>query len=172
MSGFIPWLESMNAKDARVRAVLRRSLSFPPGSYPPEAYPYVERFLEDNDGSQRREMHYLVAGLWAMHWREEFDNKLPIGKAVALYQNKSGSTSTEKRFISLLDSDQDQLPYRLRQMISLLKDIPIDFEKLLKDLLYWNHEKRLTQNRWARDFYKNIVTEEIEKEIIITEEIE
>lgn len=34
MSGFIEWLESLNKKDTRVRAVLKRSLAFDPGAYP------------------------------------------------------------------------------------------------------------------------------------------
>ena len=38
MSGFIEWLEGLNEKDTKVRAVLRRSLAFDPGRYRP-AYP-------------------------------------------------------------------------------------------------------------------------------------
>ena len=33
MSAFLEWLENMNERDTRVRAVLRRSLSFAPGAY-------------------------------------------------------------------------------------------------------------------------------------------
>jgi CRISPR-associated protein Cse2 (CRISPR_cse2). len=69
MSGFIEWLENLNARDTKVRAVLRRSLAFDPGAFVP-AYPYVEPFLKGEDNPWRREMLYLVAGLWAAHWRE------------------------------------------------------------------------------------------------------
>ena len=69
MKEFIEWLEGLSRKDTKVRAVLRRSLSFDPGRYAP-AYPYVEPFTKDEDISWRREMLYLVAGLWAAHWRE------------------------------------------------------------------------------------------------------
>lgn len=68
----------------------------------------------------------------------------------------SGSTSTERRFITLLDSDPDQLPNRLGQMIALLKEQAIDFNDLLKGLLYWNDDQKRTQNAWARDFYRNL----------------
>jgi CRISPR system Cascade subunit CasB len=70
MRRFIEWLEGLNKKDTKVRAVLRRSLAFDPGAFVP-AYPYVEPFVKDEGNSWRREMHYLVAGLWAAHWREE-----------------------------------------------------------------------------------------------------
>jgi CRISPR system Cascade subunit CasB len=105
----------------------------------------------------RREMLYLVAGLWAAHWREGRGRKpTSIGRACADYQGATKSTSTERRFISLLDSDQDQLPHRLRQMVALLKEHDLDFEALLKGVLYWNDERKRTQNDWAREFYRNL----------------
>jgi CRISPR system Cascade subunit CasB len=56
--------------------------------------------------------------------------------------------------MNMLDADTDQLPHRLRQMIALLKDQAIDFDALLKGLLYWNDDEKRTQNAWARDFYR------------------
>ena len=166
MSGFIEWLEGRNAKDKKVRAVLRRSLSFVPGECIP-AIPYIEPFIGDGDNSRWRETLYLIAGLWAAHWREGREGEpLSIGKACAAFDNDRRSkmnsddrrkvSSTEKRFITLIDSDHDQLPHRLRQMLALLKDLPIDFDVLLKDLLYWSDEQKRSQLKWARDFYRNL----------------
>jgi CRISPR system Cascade subunit CasB len=156
MRRFIEWLEDLNQEDTKVRAVLRRSLAFDPGQYVP-AYPYVEPVVKDESNSWRREMHYLVAGLWAAHWREgRAAVPMTIGKACAVYQAASGSTSTERRFITLLDSSSDELPHRLRQVIALLKDHPIDFEALLTGLVSWNDDRKRTQNGWARDFYRNL----------------
>lgn len=154
MTGFIEWLEGLNKKDSKVRAVLRRSLAFDPGAFTP-AYPYVESFVRGDDNSWRRKMHYLVAGLWAAHWREgRTGTTMTIGKASSAYQGASGSTSIERRFVTLLDADADQLPHRLRQMMALLKDQVIDFDNLLQGLLYWNDDRKRTQNAWARDFYQ------------------
>jgi CRISPR system Cascade subunit CasB len=170
MSRFIEWLEGMNAKDTKVRAVLRRSLAFEPGAFP-SAYPYVEPFVKDDDNTWRREMHYLVAGLWAAHWREgRRDGSISIGTACATHQTASGSPSTERRFITMLDADPDQLPHRLRQVIALLNDQPIDFEALLTGLLYWNSNQKRTQNAWARDFYRN-VSHDTQTQTSSTEEI-
>ena len=152
MNVFIKWLEGLNEKDTKVRAVLRRSLAFDPGTYVP-AYPYVEPFVKDEDNPWRREMHYLVAGLWAAHWREgRIGVPMSIGKACATYQITSGSASTERRFINLLDADADQLPHRLRQVMALLKKQTIDFDDLLKGVSYWNDDQKRIQNAWARDF--------------------
>lgn len=169
MSGFIKWLEGLNEKDAKVRAALRRSLAFAPGRFAP-AYPYVEPFLKEEDNAWRREVYYLVAGLWASHWREgRSGSPLSIGKACAVYQEASRSASTERRFVNLLDADSEQLSHRLRQMIALLKDQNIDFDDLLRKLIYWNDDRRHTQNAWARDFYRN-VNPESESETTIEEE--
>ncbi|HQO63479.1 MAG TPA: type I-E CRISPR-associated protein Cse2/CasB [Syntrophorhabdus sp.] len=156
MNGFIEWLEALNEKDTKVKAVLRRSLAFEPGAFVP-AYPYVEPFVKDEVNSWRREMYYLVAGLWAAHWRYgQRGQPMSLGKACAGYQTRSGSASIERRFINMLDADPDQLPHRLRQMIALLKDWAIDFDDLLKRLLFWHDDRKRTQNAWARDFYRNI----------------
>lgn len=156
MSGFIEWLEKLSEQDTKVRAVLRRSLAFDPGAYVP-TYPYVEPFLKGDDNQWRRVVFYLVAGLWAAHWREGARGvPMSLGRACAAYQAASGSTSTERRFITLLDADQDQVPHRLRQLIALLKDQELDFDDLLQKLLYWNHDQNRSQTDWAREFYRNL----------------
>ena len=156
MSGFIAWLEEMNARDTKVRAVLRRSLAFDPGAHIP-AFPYVEPFLQGEAEGWRRHMHYLVAGLWAAHWREgRAAASMPLAEACAQHQIKSGSASTERRFIHLLDADPEQLPHRLRQMVALLKEQPLDFQALLNDLLFWNSTDKRVQNTWARAFYSTL----------------
>ncbi|TYO97623.1 CRISPR-associated Cse2 family protein [Geothermobacter ehrlichii] len=158
MSAFFEWLEDLNARDRKVRAVLRRSLAYEPGAFPP-AYPYVEPFLPDESSEWRRGMHYLAAGLWALHWREGRQGQpMSLGRACAAYQSANGSLSTEQRFVALLDADRDQLLHRLRQMVALLKDYPLDFGSLLSDLLAWNNPRKPVQNRWARDYYRSAAT--------------
>lgn len=159
MSTIIKMLEKMAEKDSKVRAVLKRSLAFEPGTYP-QAFPYVEPRLNDADGNWKRKVYYLVAGLWALHWREGrgTGESLPL-LCGSLYLAKDSSPSIENRFISLLDADEDQLAHRLRQMVALLKEYSIDFDALLKDLIQWHHEDKYIQTRWARAFYP---TESIE----------
>lgn len=156
MSGLIAWLEQLNETDSKARAVLRRSLAFDPGQHIP-AFPYVEPFLKGEQTDWRRAMHYLVAALWAAHWREgRAGATASLARACAAHQLQSGSASTERRFISLLDADPEQLPHRLRQMVALLGEQRIDFDTLLNDLLYWNHPDKKVQNAWARDFYRTL----------------
>lgn len=159
MRTFIEWLEELNKSDTKVRAVLRRSLAFDPGTFV-AAFPYVEPFVKNEGDSWRRQVHYLIAGLWAAHWRDgRTGEPMALGKACAGYQMASGSVSTERRFITLLDSDADQLSHRLRQIVALLKDYSIDFEGLLNGLSYWSDDRKRTQTAWARDFYRNLNNE-------------
>lgn len=164
MSAYLEWLEDLNKRDSRVRAVLRRSLAFDPGAFP-AAYPYVEPFLKAEDSHWRRQVHYLVGSLWAAHWKiGRTDPAQPIGEAIARYamihhtpeQLRKGAFSTERRFIALLDADAGELPYRLRQMVALLKDQAIDFDALLANLLRWHAPDKRIQNQWARQFYRTL----------------
>jgi CRISPR system Cascade subunit CasB len=65
------------------------------------------------------------------------------------------TNSLDRRFQTLLDSDREQLPFRLRQAVRLAAadDQPIDWAELLRDVLAWEHAEHYVQLRWARDFY-------------------
>ena len=62
MSHLIDWLEETSARDTRVRAVLRRSLAFEPGTFA-ASYPYVEAFASVSLGLWHRSAQYLVCRL-------------------------------------------------------------------------------------------------------------
>jgi CRISPR system Cascade subunit CasB len=155
MKTMIEYLEDIAQKESKVRAVLKRSLAFDPGTYPP-AFPYVERWVE-SAWDWRRTAYYLVAGLWALNRREAREGAgLQIAEAARLfYFSNDQSPSVERRFISALDADEEQLAHRLRQMVALLKEYQIDFTDLLKDLISWNHPDKFVQIKWAKNFYKN-----------------
>ena len=156
MSNFFTWLERLTASNTKIRAVLRRSLAFDPGTYT-EAFPYVEPFLSKEADEWRRQMYYLTAGLWALG---SGSGDRSFVEVLALREHSRGTkgdpgdlSSTERRFIALLDADRDQLPHRLRQLISLVRDSPLDWTGLLDDLTYWNVPRRTVQQGWARRFY-------------------
>ncbi len=72
------------------------------------------------------------------------------------------TTSTERRFITLLDADTaEQLAHYLRQMVQSVRaeDGPyIYWAVLLSDLCKWNDSQRYVQRRWARAFYHYLHT--------------
>ncbi len=152
---FINWLQKLSEEDTKAMAELRRSLSYDLTTYP-KSYPYIESFISYS--GWERKAYYLVAGLFALHKIE--DNSSPTRKNLGsiifeLYEENDQSKSIEQRFITLLESDEDELAYRLRQMISLLKGKSINWVSLLYHLKYWNQADKWVQQEWGKSFYKN-----------------
>ncbi len=163
-------VEHLLGLDRAALAVLRRSVRDAPGAHPP-AFPYVEPFLAGSIEEGPRERaertaYYLVAALFALKERPEVPPKRIDGdfgaSAALLYHKRDRTPSIERRFINLLDADREQLPYRPRQLVSLLKadDMPVDWARLTSDLVFWAHPDRLVQQRWARAFYRASATAE------------
>lgn len=156
---FIAHLQALQDRDRGAMAVLRRSLSFEPGTHP-SSYPYVERFLGDGpSGSADRRAYYLSAGLYAMHPYHQPGQSL--SRALAALMRQTGSPGIERRLTALLTSDGDGLPDQLRQIVSLLRADrrPFDHVTLLHDLRAWltpwaSDAKDRLRQRWARDFYR------------------
>ena len=102
----------------------------------------------------------LVAGLFATH--SAAGGRGTLGKALRRYRDATGAEeSADKRFAYLVDSDAEDLPARLRQVVKLLaaKDVPIDCRRLLSDLLNWDWESRTVQWNWSRDYWKGLSDE-------------
>lgn len=142
-------------ESGRPRATLRRSLAFPPGTWP-EAFPYVEPFVATAKG-WTRQAAYLVAGLYAISRVKSGYGSM--GAAAFRLKSRTASGSVETRFLALLDADEEQLAYRLRQMITLMsgEEIAPDWAELFRHLTNWNSADRWVQERWARDYYKHQV---------------
>ncbi|ADH63128.1 CRISPR-associated protein, Cse2 family [Allomeiothermus silvanus DSM 9946] len=168
-------------------ARMRRALGDPGQEVIPVVEGFLGRIQDEREDHRERMVYYLVAGLWAttvssseleqfrkkpeeepeVSQSEESDvskgYRRTLGHAIAqLYLARDQSKSIEQRFIALLDADEEQLPYRIRQMVRLLKSeegIPIYWSELLRDLLAWDYERRPVQQKWARAFYRTVAKE-------------
>lgn len=164
-------------------AELRRSLSFGPGegrngqSYFLTGLIY-EHLPEWYRGGWGFQAAFLVAGLYSLVERPHSDAGTEDKKEDAsetakpekrqfrnlgqdlgrLYRDQGERASTEKRFLALLDADEEQLSDRLRQAVTLLNagDIRPNWAQLLNDVLSWNQPERRNRvrDRWARAFYQ------------------
>ena len=72
----------------------------------------------------------------------------------------------QKRFIDLLDTDEAELPFKLRQAITLIEGQDLDWVLLLKHLNNWNDADRWVQKQWARGFWS---AAEVEAEPVTAE---
>ena len=67
----------------------------------------------------------------------------------------SDNTAIERRFVALLAAHPDDLDFYLRQAVSFLrsKEVPVNWQQLLSDVLAWSHPERYVQKAWARAFW-------------------
>jgi len=163
-SSFIDYLERLEDREARgILAALRRGLQHPPGTCV-EMYPHVVPWLGNVKGKWEKDMYYLIASLYAYHSNSSHSGN--IGDALRIvYQNRRESNSIEQRFVALLRSNPDELPFHMRQTISILKseNIPINWHELFYDLKRWPYESRYPpREKWANSFWKTQKKEETE----------
>lgn len=119
-------------------------------------------------GIQERdqENYFLIATLYAFGTRRESPRPANpprsmgaslrrVRQLIQANSNGDRSISLDKRFETLLDADREQLPFRLRQIISLLAahDVAVDWRRLLQHVRAWEREDRFVQLAWARDYF-------------------
>lgn len=108
----------------------------------------------------QEEMYFLVATLYPLA-----DNSNSVGNfgavlhriRAAKQRSNEPTKSLDRRIEVLLDADISQLPFRLRQAVKLListeKEVYINWQKLLEDLLKWNWPSRSIQKEWAHEYF-------------------
>jgi CRISPR type I-E-associated protein CasB/Cse2 len=145
------------AEDRGALAALRRSLQDPSGMAA-AACPYVVPFLPKEGDRYTERAYFLVAALFAVSG--EHATKVTVGDAFREINKKASpnggdNPSIRGRFVALLDAEPEDIGDHLRHMASLAraKNIALDWEQLLRDLLQLRHPDRFVQRRWAHDFW-------------------
>jgi CRISPR system Cascade subunit CasB len=143
-----------NQREAGTLAKLRRGLTEHPGERDTWVYAHL-----GGASPEHEEPGALIASLFAL-WHQGGRGRAQrapdsFGGSFGRLRAVTGSESVEKRFAGLIDSHPDDLPTKLRHAVTLLrsKEVPVDWEQLLRDLLSWRAEKRPVQRRWARHFW-------------------
>ncbi|MBA7527500.1 CRISPR-associated protein Cse2 [subsurface metagenome] len=118
-------------------------------------FPYVVPWLGEVRSKWEKNMYYLIASLFAYHpVSTETGNLGDIFRE--LYLKRQENPSLEQRFITLLKSNPEDVPFHIRQAISLAKsdNIPINWYELFFDLLRWNNVNYPPYEKWAQSFWK------------------
>lgn len=156
---FIQYLEE-HRDDRAMLAALRRGVSQPPGAIP-EVSKYVQSWLWYTAPAYLEEAYYLIAPLFALHPMKGGEGNMGNHFADLCEPGKEPPPSVERRFMLLLSAHPDDLADYLRQAIGLLKskDVPVNWQRLLKDVLAWkrrDERPRLkVQKEWARKFWRS-----------------
>jgi len=125
--------------------------------------PWFYGLVQDAAGES---VAFLLAGLMAQYKTLDIKAgrhriKGSFGRTWRLATVGNTSQSLQQRFRTLLDAEynpasgEGDLPPRMRKMVryAASKGIGIDWPVLLTDLTFWNSQGKVSQKKWARDFY-------------------
>ncbi len=157
---FIARLERLkHAEDRASLALLRRSLVDYGRDF--SAYTVLGDVLPEKSSEEDRvETYLLVAGLFAMH-QNSCNDDTSFGGSLRLLGDELGDVGEKSLDLlvgALLNADREDLPVRLRHIVARLasgqkKPVPVDYGRLLDDLLRWESVSRTVQRRWAHDYW-------------------
>ena len=173
---FVGHLQRLNTRLNRgALAALRRGLGKRLGEEG-DSLRIFYRYLPQGVERQAEDSYYLIASIFALYPdTPSYPENTPayqrnLGASFAGLEKNQGqgnsdpnaTSSTERRFVALLNSNSEDLHTHLRHAISPLKakDIPVDWAVLLRDLLWWDSDSRRVQRQWARAFWGRIPSTE------------
>jgi len=117
--------------------------------------PTFYRLLPHSVGREKDiETYFLVATLFAGHNRPGGTGD--FAQCMKEIVNRGANAdSVSRRLAIVLDSHREELPFRLRQAVGLVKsyECPIEWSRFLQDLLRWDDPRRRVQKAWARTFF-------------------
>lgn len=148
IASFCERLEALDPGDrARLKRCAGRSLGESSG-----ALGLFYRLLPQGVSPWEEDTFFLVATLFPL---AEGAEEGSLGASLARARTDQNARGLDRRVETLLDSDEAQLPVRLRRAIHLLQSqrVGVAWQRLMRDLLYWNHPDRFVQKEWARDYF-------------------
>jgi CRISPR type I-E-associated protein CasB/Cse2 len=143
--------EALEAQDAGSRARLKRCAGRTLAQSP-EVLGLFYRLLPPGVPAWHEEHYYLLATLFPVADAADTGS---LGAALARARNDQNGRGLDRRIEALLDADESQLPFRVRQSIRFLQScrVGVEWPRLLQDLLQWTHPERHVQKTWARDYF-------------------
>lgn len=173
---FVGHLQRLNTRQNRgALAALRRGLGKRLGEEG-DSLRIFYRYLPQGVERQAEDSYYLIASIFALYPdTPSYPENTPayqrnLGASFAGLEKNQGqgnsdpnaTSSTERRFVALLNSNSEDLHTPLRQAVGLLKSkaVAIDWAVLLGDLQWWDSDSRRVQRQWARAFWGRIPSTE------------
>ena len=103
----------------------------------------------------QQETYFALATLYPL---AEAGKEGDFGSSLARIRIPKNAKGLDRRVIILLDADEAQLSFRLRQALHFLQSNSghVNWEALLVDLLAWSHPNRFVQRRWAESYFSSI----------------
>jgi CRISPR system Cascade subunit CasB len=144
------FIDRLQNLDAGGRARLRRMAGQQIGEA--QEIGYFFSLLPPGVPLYQEQAYFLVATLFPMAESGSTGN---LGHALQQARTAKNKKGLDRRVRYLLDSDDLQLPFRMRQTVRFLQScrVRVDWTGLLEDLLMWDTPTRPVQRRWARSYF-------------------
>jgi CRISPR system Cascade subunit CasB len=99
--------------------------------------------------------YFLAATLYPLEKETSGAPPPNFGLSLRRVRNEKNGAGLDRRVERLLDADEQQLPFHLRQAVHFLASNRgrVDWGRLLEDLLRWSHPDRYIQRKWARTYF-------------------
>ncbi|MGH8659129.1 MAG: type I-E CRISPR-associated protein Cse2/CasB [Gammaproteobacteria bacterium] len=135
------------------------------------AWPYLAAFNGIGDDSNALTVQ-TIAGMYAMHPKESTNEKFDFGvlclrlctkEEVEKIATAEGVGPVTRRFQHLLAAEGEEIfPRVVRLMLrAKAEDIPVNYERLFKDLRAWQYRADQVRTEWAKSFWTpSVETEE------------
>ena len=152
--GYLLSLAREGHEDRGALADLRSGLGKDPGQMA-RVHKHVVPYLAGESYDDR--WYYVTATLFGSFPKHRAGDSLGAAfRPLAFPAKEPKKDSIGARFVALLNAHRDDVDDHLRHAISLLRanERPLDWFRLLDDLLQWDHREGRVQLKWARDFYK------------------
>ena len=146
---FVAQLEALDAGD---RARLKRSAGKTIAEAGHNSLALFYKTLPSDVPPYQEQSYFLAATLFPLTGGGGEGN---LGNSLRRAVDSSNESSLDRRVERLLDADDEQLPFLMRQAVRYLYSnrVPINWPRLLGDLLYWSHPERFVQRQWARSYF-------------------
>jgi CRISPR system Cascade subunit CasB len=145
------FIEALKALDPADKARLKRNAGRTL-SESRNALGLFYRVLPRNVPDSQHDTYFLLATLYPL---ADSSSDRNLGASVRRVRDTRTAGGLDRRMAAILDSDLAQLTFRLRQVVRLLHShrVGVNWERLLRDLLQWNHADRWVQKAWAMAYY-------------------
>jgi len=97
--------------------------------------------------------YFLVATLYPLAaWSGRHRD---LGATLRAARSDTNAKGIDRRVEALLDAEDEQLRFRLRQAIRFAQSnrVTVNWPQVLHDVLRWNHPARFVQQRWAESYF-------------------
>lgn len=154
----INYIENDKAAAAALRRADNQSTEF-------QSWQYILPFCGDFTNRLKR-LPFQFIGAAMVKGKITRNGSLRIGEAIArCYEDGSQSNQAKAKLRRLLACDSvNELCTILRPLLRLIQEkckMPLDYERLLAEVLQFEFEDQQIKARWAQSFYRSNVSEEV-----------